>query len=201
MTISLHQSPFRLSLLSASLALTLGVAAPGVVFADEPVPEAHSKSVGAAIDDTVITAKVKTKLMNAQALGHSDIDVTTTNGVVTLEGSATSDKAKSLAESTALSVEGVKSVDNNLKTPSSSKTVDHTKRAVSDSWITTKVKSEILADSLSKGFDVNVETVHGVVVLKGSLASQGAINHVKNIAEKVEGVKSVDASGLSVSSK
>ena len=63
------------------------------------------------------------------------------------------------------------------------------------------MKSQILADSLSKGFDVNVETMHGVVVLTGSLASQEAINHVKNIAEKVKGVKSVDASGLSVSSR
>lgn len=198
---SSHQSLFRISLLSASIALTLAVTMSGMVFADEQTPEAHSKSVGAAIDDTVITAKVKANLMHTHGLRHSDIDVTTTNGVVTLEGSATSNEAKSLAESATKSVEGVKSVDNNLKTPTSSKGIDESKRVMSDSWITTKVKSHILADSLSKGFDVNVETMHGVVVLKGSLASQEAVNHVKRIAEKVEGVKSVDASGLSVSSR
>lgn len=196
-----HHSLFRISLLSASITLTLGVAMSGIVFADELTPEAHSKSLGAAIDDTVITAKVKANLMHTNGLRHSDIDVTTTNGVVTLEGSATSKEAKSLAESATKSVEGVKSVDNNLKTPTSSKRSDESKRIVSDSWITTKVKSQILADSLSKGFDVNVETMHGVVVLTGSLASQEAINHVKNIAEEVRGVKSVDATGLSVSNR
>ena len=72
---------------------------------------------------------------------------------------------------------------------------------MSDSWITTKVKSEILADSVSKGFDVSVETIHGVVVLKGALANQDAVDHVKDIAEKVDGVKSVDTSALTVAVK
>jgi hyperosmotically inducible protein len=57
------------------------------------------------------------------------------------------------------------------------------------------------ADSVSKGFGVSVKTIHGVVVLKGALANQEAIDHVKDIAEKVEGVKRVDTSGLTVAGK
>jgi hyperosmotically inducible protein len=72
---------------------------------------------------------------------------------------------------------------------------------MSDSWITTKVKSEILADSISKGFKVDVKTKHGVVILKGVLASQDAIDHVKDIAAKVDSVKSVDTTGLTVAAK
>ena len=72
---------------------------------------------------------------------------------------------------------------------------------MSDSWITTKGKSEILADSASKGFDVSVTTTHGVVVLTGKLASSDAIDHVKEIAAKVDSVKSVDISALTVASK
>jgi hyperosmotically inducible protein len=68
--------------------------------------------------------------------------------------------------------------------------------AVSDSWITTKVKSEILANSLSKAFKVSVTTKYGVVMLKGELPTQDSIDLVKMIAEKVKGVKSVDVSGL-----
>jgi hyperosmotically inducible protein len=70
--------------------------------------------------------------------------------------------------------------------------------AVSDSWITTKVKSEILANSVSKAFKVSVKTKHGAVALKGKLPSQDAIDLVKMIAEKVKGVQSVDTSGLAV---
>jgi hyperosmotically inducible protein len=186
----------RSALIVAGVAIGLGIGTASVSFADTTVPQAHSDGIGAVITDSTITAKVKTKLMGEDGLKKSEIDVVTTNGVVTLEGSATDANAKTLAETAAKSVDGVKSVDNNLKVPDSSKTVDKTKRIVSDSWITTKVKSELLADSVSKGFDVSVKTVHGVVVLKGTLDNKDAIDHVKDIAAKVEGVKSVDTSGL-----
>lgn len=71
-----------------------------------------------------------------------------------------------------------------------------TKQVMSDSWITTKVKSEILADSASKGYTVHVKTTQGTVVLKGALANEDAIAHIKAIAEKIEGVRSVDTTAL-----
>jgi hyperosmotically inducible protein len=70
-------------------------------------------------------------------------------------------------------------------------------RVMSDSWITTKVKAEILANSMSKAFKVSVTTKSGAVKLGGKLPSQDSIDLVKMIAEKVDGVKSVDTSGLS----
>jgi hyperosmotically inducible protein len=76
--------------------------------------------------------------------------------------------------------------------------VDKTEKVVSDSWITTKVVSEILANSVSKAFKVNVKTESGVVSLSGKLPSQDSIDLVKMIAEKVKGVKSVNVSGLSI---
>jgi hyperosmotically inducible protein len=75
---------------------------------------------------------------------------------------------------------------------------DKTERVVSDSWITTKVKSEILANSVSKAFKVGVKTKSGMVWLSGKLPSQDAIDLVKMTAEKVKGVKSVDVSGLAI---
>jgi len=76
------------------------------------------------------------------------------------------------------------------------KAASSVERVVTDSWITTKVKSEILANSVSKAFKVSVKTKRGAVVLTGKLPSQDAIDLVKMIAEKVKGVKSVDVSGL-----
>jgi len=204
-------SIFKKSLLNIAIlsALTGGVVMQNVaIAADESMPAAHSNNLGAAITDTAITAKVKSKLMGQEGLKNSDISVKTTNGVVTLTGSATSSKAKTLAEESAQSIEGVKNVDNDLHTPSGSKMESKTKKAVektervaSDSWITTKVKSELLVNSLTKGVDVKVKTLNGVVVLKGSLPNQEAINEAKNIAEKIEGVKSVNSSALTLDSK
>jgi hyperosmotically inducible protein len=192
---------FSATLIVTSLVVGLGIGMAGTASAEEPMPAAHSDGLGATVEDTVITAKVKAKLMAEKSLKKSKIKVVTTNGVVTLTGSASSSKAKSFAEAKAKSVDGVKSVDNALRTPGSSQTVGKTERVVSDSWITTKVKSELLADSVSKGFDVSVKTLHGVVLLKGALASQDAVDHVKNIAAKVNGVKSVDTSALTVTGK
>ena len=76
-----------------------------------------------------------------------------------------------------------------------------TERVVSDTWITAKVKSEILKSSLAKGFDVKVTTLHGIVTLKGSLTSSDVIDQVKAIAAKVKGVQSVDTSNLVVAAK
>jgi hyperosmotically inducible periplasmic protein len=189
-------------LIATGLALTINMTALAADSTDSSMPQPHSDSVGAAISDTAITTKVKTKFLGDDRLKGSNITVTTTNGVVTLTGTA-SETSKSAAESLAQGIEGVKSVDNSINTPSTgpvSSTAKHvakkTKRVVSDSWITTKVKSEILSDSVSKGFDVSVKTVHGVVILSGTLANQDAIDHVKDMAEKVKGVKSVDITDL-----
>ena len=200
-----HPIEFQRTLILAALAVGLGAGTLDGVAADATLPEAHSDSMGAAVSDTVLTARVKTHLMGKSMLRHSDIDVTTTNGVVTLNGSASGPKAMAFAVDTAKAVEGVKSVDNNLTVASRSETsakmhkaADDTSRVISDSWITTKLKSELLADSVSKGVDVSVETTHGVVVLKGVLPSQASVDHVKVMAEQVSGVKSVDVTGLTV---
>lgn len=75
-------------------------------------------------------------------------------------------------------------------------TTDNAQEAMSDTWITTKVKALLLADSDAKGFDVEVETRDGVVTLQGDLDDQAAIAHVRDIAAGVEGVKSVNTTAL-----
>ncbi len=194
---------FRRTLIAVGLTAGLGLSATSFAASDT-----HSDTVGAAITDTAITTKVKAKFIGVDRLKNSDISVSTANGVVSLTGTASNADAKSAAETIARSVDGVKSVEDNLKAPSitrdvsssTHKAVKETKRVMSDSWITTKVKSEIAADSLSKGFDVSVTTKHGVVALSGTLASEQAVDHVKKIAGKVKGVKRVDTSELKISS-
>jgi hyperosmotically inducible protein len=185
-----------------TILLATGLAAGTVATAADKAPAAQSDGVAAAISDTVITAGIKAKFLGKDALKGSDINVDTTNGAVTLKGTAPSSEAKSAAADLAKAVDGVKSVDNELvvagKDSKVDKAVAETERVGSDSWITTKVKSAILADSVSKGFEVSVKTVNGVVMLTGSLANSDAIAHVKDLAMQVKGVKSVDTAGLKV---
>jgi hyperosmotically inducible protein len=62
---------------------------------------------------------------------------------------------------------------------------------VDDSWITTKVKSEIFAEPSLKVAQVNVETYQGVVQLSGFVDSNAAMAKAVEVARAVKGVKSV----------
>ena len=78
-------------------------------------------------------------------------------------------------------------------------TTDHSSsagQAVSDAWITTKVKSELATTKGVKSMDVTVKTVDGVVTLTGVLDTENAVNKAVAVAKSVKGVKDVDASGL-----
>ncbi|WP_313458371.1 BON domain-containing protein [Stenotrophomonas sp.] len=70
---------------------------------------------------------------------------------------------------------------------------------VTDSWITTKVKADLLASSNVPGTKVEVETVNGVVTLKGNVATKAEHDKAITTAKGIKGVKSVDASALKVS--
>jgi osmotically-inducible protein OsmY len=48
-------------------------------------------------------------------------------------------------------------------------------------------------------FDLKVVTLRGIVALSGDLPNEAAVNHAKAVAMQVDGVKSVDTTGLNVS--
>ena len=67
---------------------------------------------------------------------------------------------------------------------------------VTDTWITTKVKTELATTDSVKSMDIDVKTVDGAVTLAGVLSSDIAVQKAIAAARGVKGVKSVDASGL-----
>lgn len=69
---------------------------------------------------------------------------------------------------------------------------------VDDAWITTKVKSEFGTTRHIHATDISVDTNDGKVTLTGTVASKREKNRAIHVARHVKGVKSVDASGLTV---
>jgi hyperosmotically inducible periplasmic protein len=170
-------------------------------------PQAHSDSMSAAVSDTATTAKVKARLAGDKRLENSSISVHTTNGVVTLSGTAADKDASSAAEDAAKAVTGVKSVDNEISVPSSGagaelgQAAHETGHAASDAWITTKIKTQLKTNhSVERGSDISVSTSNGVVKLSGTASSKDAKDQAEAIARNVKGVKSVDASSLRLAS-
>ena len=73
------------------------------------------ETLGRNIDDTTLTASVKTKLALDKLANLTRIDVDTYNGVVSLNGVVQTAADKERAEQIAQSVEGVRKVVNNLQ--------------------------------------------------------------------------------------
>lgn len=181
--------------------LGLGLAA-GTAFSLSAI--AGPDDVGRGISDSAITAKVKATLADDSQLQGSDIHIKTDARVVTLRGSVLSEAQRHDATRMAENVSGVDSVDDELSIGNhdharAHEDVARAERVGSDSWITTKVKSELVGDTGKRGFDVHVKTLHGVVMLRGSLPSGQDVREVRDIARHVEGVRDVDTTELHVS--
>jgi osmotically-inducible protein OsmY len=72
-------------------------------------------TAGQYADDVAITTKVKAKLLDSDRVDGLDVNVDSMNGRVTLKGWASSAGEIRAAGEIARSVEGVKSVDNQLQ--------------------------------------------------------------------------------------
>lgn len=72
------------------------------------------RTVGSWIDDVVISSKVKSQLISNSEIRAADIDVSSSQGVVTLIGRVSSKEIKIDAERIARATRGVKNVNNEL---------------------------------------------------------------------------------------
>lgn len=175
--------------------------------------ESADRSFGDVVDDATITAAVKSKLLWSKHADGLSTNVDTRAGNVTLQGTADSSAAKDLAKRLALNTRGVISVDNQLVVKSDKKDrkndgkADEMKadakastkeagRDISDSWITTKVKSTFMYSTNVDGSDIKVSTVAGIVTLSGNVDSGTERSLAIELAKNVRGVKSVKAKGL-----
>ena len=80
-----------------------------------PLTAACGKTVGESIDDTTITTRVKTAMLNDASVGGLRIDVDTFKGVVTLSGRVKSQAEKDQAVALARRTDGVVEVKDALQ--------------------------------------------------------------------------------------
>jgi hyperosmotically inducible protein len=178
-----------------------------IVVQADYVPPAKSatRSYGESIDDASITSAVKSKLLWSKHTDGLTTNVTTKAGKVTLQGTADTAAEKELAKTLAMNTRGVVSVDDQLvvkgKKPTTAK--DSAKSAgkeagkdMTDSWITTKVKSTYAYSTNVDGSDISVTTDAGIVTLSGKVDSGAERALAIELAKNIRGVKSVNSKGL-----
>ena len=97
----------RTTLVPVAIALTLLTAAGCAVTRGQ-------QTAGAYVDDTAITASVKTQLLEDERVAGTSVTVETLNGTVMLSGFAKSQAEKAAAGSIARKVDGVRAVKNEI---------------------------------------------------------------------------------------
>ncbi|TRX74105.1 BON domain-containing protein [Pseudomonas mangiferae] len=106
--------------------------------------------------------------------------------------------ALATAAALTLSANGAFAAQQNTQAPMvvAANTVDKTEEAVSDTWITSKVKSTFLAEKDLSALDIKVETNKGVVSLSGTVATDAQRELAVAKTKTIKGVKAVSADGL-----
>lgn len=150
---------------------------------------AAGTTVGTEIDDSVVTARVKSALLADHDSKSFAIKVETRKGEVQLSGFVATQARIDNAIALTRNIEGVKSVENGMTLKDGKATVGNT---VDDGIVTAKVKTALLADVDVKSFDIAIVTRKGEVQLSGFVDNQAQINRAIDIARGIEGVQSIN---------
>lgn len=142
--------------------------------------------------DAWIDGKAETTLLLDTNLNSFDINTHVNDQVITLTGSVDNDTEKSLAEELVKSIDNVKSVNNQLSVISEEeKESIEALQVLTDTKITTVVKTRLLMEENVSGAEIDVETKRQVVTLSGDVESVAEHDLVLSIAKNTSDVHKV----------
>jgi len=180
----------RLSLLALTLCLGIsGCSSVLTATRDDPINDDRgTRTLGSKIDDSLIDTKVAVNVAKADPglETGSHIVVTSYNGIVLLAGQTPREDLKAKAEQAAAAVQRVKKVNNELQVIEPSSLLARS----SDNWLTTKIKTQMLADNSIPGSRIKVVTENGIVYLLG-LVTQDEGTRATNMVQSVGGVQKI----------
>ncbi len=185
---NIHSYPLALGMMlaAASAVLVAGCNREEVVSLEASVIPATT--VGTEIDDTVVTAKVKSALLVDQDIKGFEFKVETRKGKVLLSGFVDNQSLANRAISVTRAVEGVNGVENAMTLKDGKATLGN---KVDDGIVTGRVKSALLSDPKVKSFDIAVATRNGEVQLSGYVDNKAQVDRAIDVTRGVEGVQSV----------
>jgi len=142
--------------------------------------------------DAWITAKVKTALLFHRNVSATGTTIYTKDGVVTIQGVASSQAEKELTTEYAKDIDNVKEVKNDMTiaaTPAMAGATTGDK--VDDASITAQVKSSLFSHHSTSALHTSVTTTDGVVTIGGAAKNEAEKSLVTKLATDIIGVTSV----------
>lgn len=147
---------------------------------------------GDAASDMRMHMALEMKLATNDHLSAMMINTDVKDGVAHLEGEVATDAQREMAGELAMTVDGVKSVMNDLQVNADAQTLgEQLAESVDDAALTARVKSRLLASENTSGLQIDVDTAGSVVTLSGQVESETARELAGLIAANTPGVSSV----------
>lgn len=155
----------------------------------------NASGAGRDYSDTWITTKAKLALIADNRTSGFATDVVTQDQVVTLSGKVDSNEAKNAAEGVVKSIEGVKSVNNQLQVVPEEKRKEVNAR---DEKINDDIEKALDSDPALQDLSLSVESNAGVVTLRGTVDTEDQLLKAAEALRRIPGVKSVVTSAVTV---
>ncbi|WP_355661411.1 BON domain-containing protein [Halomonas salifodinae] len=145
------------------------------------------RTLGSQVEDQSIELKVKGDLERADArFRDARVKVDSYNGIVLLTGQVPSQELKERATAIAREVRHVRQVHNELAVAAN---VPLTQRT-SDTWLTTRIRAQLVADESIDGGRIRVVTENASVYLMG-MVTRAEADRIVAVASGVNGVQRI----------
>lgn len=150
------------------------------------------RSAGRIVDDSTITARVKSALAKARDVKARKIDVDTVGATVFLSGIVATTEEAELAADISGKVKDVKAVKNNLQV--GKRGID---QAFGDSMTASKIKGQLMGEPGIRSFNIDVDVYNGLAILTGIVKTKEQKERILKIAGETYGtVDIVDNLGI-----
>jgi osmotically-inducible protein OsmY len=142
------------------------------------------------VRDAITETRIRSLMLEKLGDDAMGITVRAAGSKVMLTGHVAKRSTAELSKEVALSVEGVKDVDEDVKTYSGSNPIKKAGKELKDAALESFVKNRILANAGKNAFHAEVEAVDGVISLRGHV-SPDARETVLRTARETKGVVKV----------
>ena len=181
----------RLTLLGLTLCTSLFVSGCAEVInatTKKPIEmKANERTMGAKLNDNEIETASKVNIKKADPqLDHAHINIDSFNGIVLLTGQVPNEELRNLVTDTVYKLNPVREIHNELTV---SEPTSFTQRS-QDTWISTKVKAQLVADSETESRRIHFVTENQVVYLMG-LVTHAEADRIVNMVSHTADVRKV----------
>ena len=159
----------------------------GFTSATVGVAAMEERGLSGAVDDTVLRIRINTIFAENDARLWRNVGLQVHNGRVVLTGALETAEMRLEAVRLVWQADGVSEVINEIQITSS----DGLAGFARDTWISARLKSELLFDEKVSSINYSIETVKGTVYLIGVAKNKKELERVINRARALDYVKKV----------